>query len=91
VESLLNQVHYYQWNGTAWNSGISFEVRRCSTFAKEDMVYLSDDGTILLVSDGTRVTVYDWKENSKYWTVRGNPIQLRECSIETVSLSASGS
>lgn len=91
-ESMLNQIHYYQWNGTTWEElGTPIEARRCPDFTKEDMVQLSDDGSILLTSDGSKVNVYRWNEDNDDWTLRGTPIQQNECSIYAVTLAPSGS
>jgi hypothetical protein len=93
-DSLAIEVHYYQYNGSEWEEyGTRVEVSRsrCSEFEAEEMVQLSADGRVLVVSDGTNVTIYEWDDDGHDWSHRGEPIQQsEECSIRAVSLSASG-
>jgi hypothetical protein len=92
VDSFLNQIHYYQWNGSIWEEhGIPLEIMRCPDFSEENMIRLSDDGKVLLVSDGRKVSVYKWDEDSSKWEPRGTPFELSECTIKNIVLSAAGS
>lgn len=92
-DSMSAQIHYYRFNGSSWvEQGIPLTETRCSAadFSVQDMAQLSEDGQVLLVSGGTTVSLFKWDEEFSGWISRGDPIEHEECSVKTVSLSASG-